>query len=85
MIDKLLHFAAGALIAAILLPLGAALAAAAVVVAGIGRELVRPPFDVLDLLATLAGGVVIIFGKNWKNTGSPANVWEPGVFGWEVV
>lgn len=21
-------------------------------------------------------------GKTWKNTGSSANVWEPGVFGW---
>jgi hypothetical protein len=24
-------------------------------------------------------------GFNWKNTGSAANVWEPGVFGWTVV
>lgn len=61
MTDKLLHFAAGALIAAVLFPLGAALAAAAVLVAGIGRELVRPPFDVRDLLATLAGGAVAIY------------------------
>lgn len=61
MIDKLLHFAAGALIAAILLPFGPALAAAAVLIAGIGRELVRPPFDVRDLIATLAGGAVAIY------------------------
>jgi hypothetical protein len=24
-------------------------------------------------------------GKTWKNTGSDANVWQPGVFGWVVV
>lgn len=24
-------------------------------------------------------------GQNWENTGSAANVWEPGVFGWVVV
>ena len=23
-------------------------------------------------------------GSNWRNTGSNANVWEPGVFGWVV-
>lgn len=24
-------------------------------------------------------------GQNWRNTGSAANVWEPGAFGWVVV
>ena len=24
-------------------------------------------------------------GQNWENTGSAANVWEPGVFGWVTV
>lgn len=24
-------------------------------------------------------------GQNWENTGSAANVWEPGVFGWVVI
>lgn len=24
-------------------------------------------------------------GQNWENTGSNANVWEPGVFGWVVL
>jgi len=24
-------------------------------------------------------------GQAWVNTGSDANAWEPGVFGWEVV
>ena len=24
-------------------------------------------------------------GQTWENTGSDANVWEPGVFGWVVV
>lgn len=24
-------------------------------------------------------------GQTWENTGSDANVWEPGVFGWTVV
>lgn len=41
------------------------LAAAAVLIAGIGREWMRPPFDVLDLLATLAGGVVMIGWLAW--------------------
>lgn len=59
--DKLLHFLAGSFIAALVSPFGAPLAAAAVLVAGIGRELVRPPFDVRDLLATLAGGAVAIY------------------------
>lgn len=59
--DKLAHLFAGGFIAAALLPFGAPLAAAAVLVAGIGRELVRPPFDVRDLLATLAGGAVAIY------------------------
>jgi len=24
-------------------------------------------------------------GQNWENTGSDANVWEPGVFGWVTI
>lgn len=24
-------------------------------------------------------------GQNWENTGSSANVWQPGVFGWVVI
>ena len=24
-------------------------------------------------------------GQTWENTGSNANVWEPGVFGWVLV
>lgn len=59
--DKLLHLLAGSTIAAFLSPFGPALAAAAVLVAGIGRELVRPPFDVRDLMATIAGGAVLLF------------------------
>lgn len=65
MIDKLLHFLAGSTIAAALLPFGPALAAAAVLVAGIGREVIRPPFDVRDLMATLAGGAVMIGWLAW--------------------
>lgn len=65
MTDKLLHFLAGSTIAAALLPFGAPLAAAAVLVAGIGREVIRPPFDVLDLLATLVGGAVMIGWLAW--------------------
>lgn len=61
MTDKLLHFLAGSTIAAALLPFGVLLAAAAVLIAGIGRELVRPPFDARDLLATIAGGAVAIY------------------------
>ena len=30
------------------------------------------------------GAVVTHNGSTWDNTGSDANVWEPGVFGWEV-
>lgn len=29
--------------------------------------------------------IVSYQGQNWQNTGSDANVWEPGVFGWVVV
>lgn len=29
--------------------------------------------------------VVAHKGQTWRNTGSDANVWEPGVFGWTVV
>lgn len=63
--DKLAHLFAGGFIAAFVLPFGPALAAAAVLIAGIGRELVRPPFDARDLLATLAGGVVMIGWLAW--------------------
>lgn len=31
------------------------------------------------------GALVTHKGQTWENTGSPANVWEPGVFGWVVV
>jgi len=31
------------------------------------------------------GAVVTHNGQTWENTGSDANVWEPGVFGWVVV
>lgn len=31
------------------------------------------------------GAIVTHKGKTWKNTGSDANVWEPGVFGWTEV
>jgi hypothetical protein len=30
------------------------------------------------------GAVVTHKGQTWENTGSDANVWEPGVFGWTV-
>lgn len=63
--DKLAHLFAGGFIAAALLPFGAPFAAAAVLVAGIGREVIRPPFDVLDLLATLVGGAVMIGWLAW--------------------
>jgi len=63
--DKLAHLFAGGFIAAALLPFGPALAAAAVLVAGIGREVIRPPFDVRDLMATLAGGAVMIGWLAW--------------------
>lgn len=65
MTDKLLHFLAGSTIAAALLPFGAPFAAAAVLVAGIGRELVRPPFDVRDLAATIAGGALMLGWLAW--------------------
>jgi hypothetical protein len=32
--------------------------------------------------AYVMGARVTHNGKNWENTGSAANVWEPGVFGW---
>lgn len=31
------------------------------------------------------GALVSHNGLNWENTGSDANVWEPGVFGWTVI
>lgn len=31
------------------------------------------------------GAIVTHNGATWENTGSPANVWEPGVFGWTQV
>ena len=31
------------------------------------------------------GAIVTYNGKTWENTGSDANVWEPGVFGWTVI
>ena len=31
------------------------------------------------------GALVTHNGQTWENTGSNANVWEPGVFGWVVV
>ena len=31
------------------------------------------------------GAVVTHNGQTWENTGSNANVWEPGVFGWVVI
>jgi hypothetical protein len=31
------------------------------------------------------GATVTHNGQTWENTGSPANVWAPGVFGWTVV
>jgi hypothetical protein len=31
------------------------------------------------------GAIVTHNGQTWENTGSPANVWAPGVFGWTVV
>lgn len=35
--------------------------------------------------ARLVGTDVLIRkGQTWTNTGSDANVWEPGVFGWTV-
>ena len=30
------------------------------------------------------GAIVTYAGKTWINTGSDANVWQPGVFGWVV-
>lgn len=29
--------------------------------------------------------IVSFGGQNWKNTGSAANVWQPGVFGWVII
>jgi hypothetical protein len=31
------------------------------------------------------GARVLFGGRTWENTGSNANVWQPGVFGWVVV
>ena len=31
------------------------------------------------------GARVTFNGQNWENTGSAANVWQPGVFGWVVI
>jgi hypothetical protein len=31
------------------------------------------------------GARVSYNGNNWENTGSPANVWQPGVYGWIII
>lgn len=61
-IDKLVHFIAGALLAAYLTPEGPAVAFSAVVVAAVLKE-VMDHFDggdveALDIVATVAGGVL---------------------------
>lgn len=38
------------------------------------------PFGAHD--AYRLGAKVTHGGQTWENTGSDANVWEPGVFGW---
>ena len=35
--------------------------------------------------AYLLNAEVTFNGQTWRNTGSNANVWQPGVFGWVVV
>ena len=35
--------------------------------------------------ANMLGAKVTNGGFDWENTGSNANVWEPGVFGWTQV
>jgi len=61
-LDKLLHFLAGAVIAAWTLPLSLPLAVAAVILAAVGKEgydwSQGERFDWLDVLATLGGGAV---------------------------
>ena len=62
--DKILHFAAGLIIglSAILLPWY--LSFAAVIIAGVGKEIkdqiVYGGFDIYDLLFTIAGGIVSV-------------------------
>jgi hypothetical protein len=37
-------------------------------------------------LAARGGGALVTQdGQTWDNTASPADVWEPGVFGWEII
>lgn len=76
-IDKLLHLLAGAVVLALTLPLGAMLAAAAVLAAALGKEaydawanaqaeaagLPTPhTADGVDALATLLGGAAMLLG-----------------------
>ncbi len=62
--DKVLHFAAGLIIGISALFLPWYLSAAAVIIAGIGKEIkdqiVYGGFDIYDLLFTIAGGVVSV-------------------------
>jgi len=43
----------------------------------------KQPFGAHD--AYKMGDVVTHKGSTWRNTGSNANVWEPGVYGWEKI
>lgn len=64
--DKLLHLLAGAIIAAAAHPFGLPIAAAAVAVIAIGKELYdrmgHGTRDPLDALATIAGGALVLGG-----------------------
>ena len=63
-IDKITHALAGASIAAALLPFGVILAALAVIVAAVGKELWDAQGhgtpDHIDALVTVAGGVLML-------------------------
>lgn len=52
-------------------------------VAGVGLPAWVQPTGGHDAYAM--GARVSHNGQDWENTGSPANVWEPGVFGWTVI
>ena len=63
-LDKISHFLVGAVVAAMLLPISTQLAILAVVSAAVAKEvldrLMGKPFDWVDLVDTILGGVLMI-------------------------
>ena len=62
--DKILHLLAGSTIAALVYPFGILWAIAAVSIAAVGKEIYdstgRGNVELMDAVATLAGGVVLL-------------------------